>query len=418
MSSVIQQYSIADLSALYQTAYGSFEVDQANWDSSQLLAKIEKSEKFVGNQLNMGHVFSSGGGSSSGALPAASAPSIKQPVLTAKSVYSTAVIDNQSMQAARSAGKNEGAFKDATELSALMLQTNFRENVARQFFGDGTGHLGTVSSVATNASGNYTLTITASTWLQENWMENDLLNVGNSSDLFLLTPEPDVANLSITVQRQDGTYVPQNGDKIYKQKSKDNEMTGLKGVCDLVSGQSVYGIDHSYRWSATVEQAGGAGASVALFRQFDKNMRLKARGVLPTDYIMSHTQMSLFEDAVDAKTIIQLPPENAPNNGESGSTQAGIMLNGRIVKISWSPYIEDNRIYAVNRNKISYQMRPQVSSDKNAGMGGFLLNGDSVFFPLHVSGTPLDAYAMFYAAYGDLWFAPPFVGCIDGLATS
>ena len=292
---IIQQYSIADLSGLYQTAYGGFETDQANWDSSELLAKVNKNKKFVGNQLNMGHMFSSGGGSSSGALPSSAAPAIRQPIITAKSVYATATIDNQSMQAARQAGNNLGAFQDATKLSAEMLKVNFRENVARQFFGDGTGHLGTVSAVTVNASGNYTCTISAATWLQENFKENDLLNFGTDTELFLLTPEPDVANTQITVARQSGIYVPKIGDKVYTQKSKDNEMTGLKGICDLATGASAYALTKSYRWSATLKDAAGVGPSVNLFREFDQEMRLKARGILPTDYIMSHTQMRLFE---------------------------------------------------------------------------------------------------------------------------
>lgn len=413
--SIIQQYSIADLSGLYQTAYGGFETDQANWDSSELLAKVNQNKKFVGNQLNMGHMFSSGGGSSSGSLPSSAAPAVSQPVITAKSVYATSTIDNQSMQAARQSGNNLGAFEDATKLSAEMLKVNFRESVARQFFGDSTGHLGTVSAVTTNASGNYTCTISNATWLQENFKENDLLNFGTDTELFLLTPEPDVANKKITVARQSGIYVPKVGDKVYTQKSKDNEMTGLKGICDLAAGASAYGLTKSYRWSATVTDAGGAGPSVGLFREFDQAMRLKARGVLPTDYIMSHTQMRLFENAVDAKSIIQIPPSPGQNI-EAGSTTAGVMINGRVVKLSWSPYIEEARIYAINRNKISYEMRPNNTGAE--GMGGYLLNGDSIFFPLHVSGTPTDAYAMFYASYGDLWFAPPFVGCIDTLATS
>jgi len=412
---IIQQYSIADLSGLYQTAYGGFETDQANWDSSELMAKVNKNKKFVGNQLNMGHMFSSGGGSSSGSLPSSAAPSIRQPIITAKSVYATSTIDNQSMQAARQAGNNLGAFQDATRLSAEMLKVNFRENVARQFFGDGTGHLGTVSAVTTNASGNYTVTISSATWLQENFKENDLLNFGTDTELFLLTPEPDVANKQLTVARQSGIYVPKAGDKIYTQKSKDNEMTGLKGICDLAAGDSAYGITKSYRWSATTQAAAGVGPSVALFREFDQAMRLKARGVLPTDYIMSHTQMRLFENAIDAKSIIQIPPSPGQNI-ESGSTTSGVLINGRVVRISWSPYVEEDRIYAINKNKISYEMRPNNTGAE--GMGGYLLNGDSVFFPLHVSGTPTDAYSMFYASYGDLWFAPPFVGCIDGLATS
>src|SRR5690606_34293327 len=154
-------------------------------------------------------------------------------------VYSTTVLDNQSMKAARRAGTNLGAFEDATELSMTILKQSFQENIARQFFGDGTGELGEISSVVTNSPGNYTVTITADSWIEAHWIENDLLNVASSTDLFLLN-SIDLDTRELTIIRQNGSHVPLAGEKIYKQKSKDNEMFGLKGVCDTTSG-SLYG---------------------------------------------------------------------------------------------------------------------------------------------------------------------------------
>src|SRR5689334_9005758 len=135
MSSVIQQISLQDLSNLFQTSFGGFEVDAAGWDNRQLIGSIRKNKKFNGIKLVMGQLQDYGGGQSSGSLPASSTPSIIQPVLFAKSVYSTTVIDNQSMKAARRAGTNLGAFEDATELSIQVLKEGFASNVARQFFG-------------------------------------------------------------------------------------------------------------------------------------------------------------------------------------------------------------------------------------------------------------------------------------------
>lgn len=414
MSTVVQQLSTADLSELYQIAYGGFETDAAGWDNRQLIGTIRKNEKFNGNQLKLGQLVDYGGGQSSGSLPSSSTAKMINPIVTAKAVYSTTVLDNQSMKAARRAGTNLGAFEDATELSMTILKQSFQENIARQFFGDGTGELGEISSVVTNSPGNYTVTITAGSWIEAHWIENDLLNVASSTDLFLLN-SIDLDTRELTIIRQNGSHVPLAGEKLYKQKSKDNEMFGLKGVVDTTSG-SLYGVPVGYRWGARTIDAAGSGPSIKLLRELDQKMRFWSRGVLCTDYIFSHTALRLLEDSEDAKSITYVEPTVAPER-EAGSQVAAVKLNGRTVRIQWSPYCPEDRIYAINRNKISLELRPD-SIDRGEDCGGFIENGDSIFFPLHVSGTPLDSFAMFYATYGNFFINPTFVGCIDNLATS
>jgi hypothetical protein len=414
MSSVVQQISLTDLSNLYQIAYGGFETDAAGWDNRQLIGYIQKNQKFVGSKLQMAQLVDYGGGQSSGALPSSSTAYIIQPVLFAKSVYSTSVIDNQSMKAARRAGHNLGAFEDATKLSMEILKQSFNEQVARQFFGDGTGTLGIIQSVTTNSPGDYSVTITTASWIEANWIMNDLLNVASGTSLFLIT-DIDLDLHIIRIVRQTGADVPLANDRLYKQKSKDNEMFGLKGVCDTTVG-SLYGVPVGYRWAAKNIDAQGSAPSIKLFRRLDQEMRFQTRGVLPSDYIFSHTQLRLFEDGEDAKSIIYVEPAVAPDI-EAGSQIAAVKLNGRTVRIHWSPYVEENRIYAITRNKVSLELRPDTGAG-GEDCGGFIENGDSIFFPLHVSGTPLDSFAMFYATYGNFYIPPTFVGCIKNLATS
>src|SRR5690606_8643468 len=129
MSTVVRQFSLTDLSNLYRIAYGDFELDAAGWDHAELIGMIEKSSKFVGNRLEMAQLVDWGGGQSSGSLPSSSSPKIYRPFITAKSVYSTSVIDSQSMKAARRAGSNVGAFKDATELSIMTLKRSFSDQI-------------------------------------------------------------------------------------------------------------------------------------------------------------------------------------------------------------------------------------------------------------------------------------------------
>ena len=413
MSSVVKQFSLTDLSNLYRIAYGDFELDAAGWDHSELIGLIQKSSKFVGNRLEMAQLVDWGGGQSSGSLPSSSTAYINRPFITAKSVYATSVIDSQSMKAARRAGSNLGAFMDATELSILTMKRAFADQVARQFFGDGTGVLGVINTVTAVGPGQYQLLITNLSWLQAPWMLNDLLNIDVGTDMFLVT-NIDLAAQIITVSRQTGVQVPAPGQNIYKQKSRNNEMFGLKGVCDTVSG-SLYGVPVGYRWGAQRLAAAGQTLSVKLMRELDQQMRFWARGDLPTDYIMSATQLRLFEDGEDAKSIIYIQPEVSPER-QAGSQVAAVKINGRTVRIHWSPYCQEDRLYAINRNKVHMYIRPDTAEGNDPG--GFIENGDSIFFPLQVSGTPLDSYGIFYATYAEFYINPTFTGVITGLATS
>lgn len=413
MSSVIKQFSLTDLSNLYRTAYGDFELDAAGWDHSEIIGTIQKSSKFVGNRLEVAQLVDWGGGQSSGSLPSSSTAYINRPFITAKSVYATSVIDSQSMKAARRAGSNLGAFMDATELSILTMKRSFADQIARQFFGDGTGVLGVISTVTAVGPGQYDLLITAASWLQAPWMLNDLLNIDTGTDLFLVT-NIDLDARVVTVSRQTGVQVPAPGQNIYKQKSRNNEMSGLKYVTDTVSG-SIYGVPVGYRWGSKRIDANGQTLSVKLMRDLDQQMRFWARGDLPTDYIMSATQLRLFEDSEDAKSIIYIQPEVSPER-QAGSQVAAVKINGRTIRLHWSPYVNDDRLYAVNRNKVHMYIRPDTAEGNDPG--GFIENGDSIFFPLQVSGTPLDSYGIFYATYAEFYINPTFTGLIYNLATS
>lgn len=413
MSSVVKQYSLTDLSNLYRIAYGDFELDAAGWDHSELIGLIEKSSKFVGNRLEVAQLVDWGGGQSSGSLPSSSTAFIYRPFITAKAVYATSVIDSQSMKAARRAGSNIGAFMDATELSILTMKRAFADQIARQFFGDGTGTLGTIQTVTAVGPGQYQLLITAASWLQAPWMLNDLLNIDIGTDMFLVT-DINLDTRVITVSRQTGIQVPLAGQNVYKQKSRNNEMFGLKGVVDTTVG-NLYGVPVGYRWGSQRLAAAGQTLSVKLMRQLDQQMRFWARGELPTDYIMSATQLRLFEDGEDAKSIIYIQPEVSPER-QSGSQVAAVKINGRTVRLHWSPYCQEDRMYAINRNKVHMYIRPDTAEGNDPG--GFIENGDSIFFPLQVSGTPLDSYGLFYATYAEFFINPVFTGAITGLATT
>lgn len=412
MTSVIKQFSLTDLSNLYRIAYGDFETDAAGWDHAELLANVEKSSKFVGNRLEMAQLVDWGGGQSSGSLPSSSTSTIYRPFITAKAVYATSVIDNQSMKAARRAGSNLGAFMDATELSIMTLKRSFQDQIARMFFGDGTGVLGVINTVTTLAPGQYLLSITNASWLQAPWMLQDLYNIDTGTDLFLST-NIDLENQQVTVVRQTGTQVPAPGQNIYKQKSRNNEMFGLKGVTDATVGQSLYGVPVGYRWNSSVIDANNGNISVQLMRQLDQNMRFLARGELPTDYIMSATQLRLFENGEDEKSIIYVQPNISPER-ESGSQVAAVKINGRTIRLHWSPYCPEDRLYAINRKKVHMYIRPDTADGSDPG--GFIENGDSIFFPLQVSGTPLDSYALFYSSYAEFYINPVFTGVIKNLA--
>lgn len=416
--SVIGKISIAQLSGLFQTAFGGFETETAGWDHGKFIGSIETDQDFVGNQLKMAQLVDYGGGQSSGSLPDSSVSVIYNPVLLAKRVYSTSTIDNEAIAAAQAAGRNKGAFMKAVELAMLTLKGSFMDQVSRQFFGDGTGTLGTILSVTTNSPGNYTLTIAAASFIQANWMLNDLVNVGTTGTSQFLITAINLTLMTITIVRKTGSDIPTPGINVYKQKSYDNEMTGIKAIVSPPAG-TIYGVPTGYRWQASTQAAGGQAISIKILRDLDRQIRFNARvmdGISSTDYIMSAKQYNIFEDSEEGKSIIYVEPTVAPER-EAGGEVAHCKVNGKLIRMSWSPWCPDDTVYAINRNKIALKLRPnQASGAKDPG--GFILNGDSVFFPLQVSGTPQDAFQLFYKTYGELFFNPVFVGAITGLATS
>lgn len=417
MSSVIRQYSLADLSNLFKITYGDFELDASSWNSTSLIGTVKKNNQFVGSRLEFAQLQDLGGGQSAGALPSASTSSILRPFITAKSIYSTAVIDNQSIKAARRAGTNSGAFKELTGTAMMAMKNSFRESIARQLMGDGTGSLGAIQTVVVNAPGDYSITITAATFIEANWMLLDLLNIGALGTSLFLISDINLTTRVIRVLRQNGADVPNIGDLVYKQKSRNNELHGLKYVTDTAVGQPLYGITSGYRWQATTLAAAGQTLSVKLMRQLVQQMQFLARNDEgPTDIIMSYTQMRLFTDGEDAKSIIYVDPEKAPNR-QAGGKVATVSIDGRLIRLHRSPYIDSDRCYMIHRDKVEFHIRPDTSDGQSPG--GFLEAGDSgIFFPLHVSGTPLDSYQLFYATYGDLYINPVFTGVITGLATA
>jgi hypothetical protein len=202
---------------------------------------------------------------------------------------------------------------------------------------------------------------------------------------------------------------------VYKQYSKNQEMMGLKGVVDASS--TLYGVPVGYRWQASTVDANDVAPSVQLFRQLDQKIRFQSRSnkTMATDIILSATGLRLLEDGADAKSIIYLDPEKAPTEN-LGSQVASIAINGRTVRLHWSPWCEEDRAYMFNRNKLGLHLRPDSSEGENVGV--FIENGDSIFFPLQVSGTPMDAFQIFRATYGQFYIPPTFVGCLQNLATA
>lgn len=417
--SVIGKLSIPQLSGLFQTAFGDFETETAGWEHTKFIGAIERDQDFVGNELKLAQLIDYGGGQSSGSLPDSSVQTIYNPIILAKRVYSTAVIDNEAIAAAQAAGRNKGAFMKATELSLLTLKGSFADQVVRQYFGNGTGTLGIVQSVVTNSPGDYTVTITAASWIEAHWMLKDLVNFAIGQSQFLIT-EIDLTLRTIRVVRQTGGDVPGIANDIYKQKSRNNEMTGLKAIVDAVAGvDTLYGVPVGYRWNASLIDAQGQAISIKLLRQLDRKIRFNARildGPASSDYIMSAIQFNIFEDSEEGKSITYIQPEKAPAR-QVGGEVAYAKVNGHLVRVSWSPFCPDDRVYAIDRRKVCLKLRPNQSSGAK-DPGGFIFNGDSIFFPLQTSGTPQDAFQMFYKTYGELYFNPVFVGGITGLATS
>ncbi len=204
-------------------AYLSAACNQLNTRTNPLFAKIKQSSSDVyGKEIIKVAPFGLNGGigagSETGELPTANQNNYVQFKTTLKNLYGTIEISDKAVRASAS---NSGAFVDllSAEMEGLLSSSKF--NLGRMLYGDGSGLVATVTSVAGSVADVDSV---------KNLIEGMVVDaIATNEDIETLRIKyVDRANKKVHFTST--TTKVDEGTKLYVQGSKDHEITGLGAI--------------------------------------------------------------------------------------------------------------------------------------------------------------------------------------------
>lgn len=391
------QFNITNANNLFKIKYGKLSENVYN-SANVMMARIKKSFDFTGRQLFIPVPQSFQGGVGSGTLPTANFANYEDAVLTRKRVYARILIDREAMKAS---ADDAGSFVRATKHVVSKGVESWMRNASRILFNDGSGELGIVDSIVDNGGGNFDLVITAASFKEANFEEQDGVNIetGNT-DLFTID-SVDPATLTVVVQRQTGSQTPAATDEIFMQGSEDNDPQGLKGVCDATSG-TLYTVPVGRRWQAVQTDAGGAGLTTDLLNEQVLEITRRS-GKTPNLIMMSYTQYRKLLNLLEDQKQYIVEPRSADLKGKVSFKGIEFLSSAGALPIFPERFVEEDRIYVLNDNFIETRHAP--------GFGWFDEDGTVL-----LRSADEDSYEARYGGYYENYIVPPFQGRIENLA--
>lgn len=395
------QFSLTASSALFKTKFGKLSENAYN-SANPLLGTIKKDYGFVGEDMKVAVPTFFSGGVGAGSLPTANPASAVKATINAKRVYAVTEIQREALKASAS---DEGAFVEAMKWNVQKTVEAWNRNASRILFGNGTGALGTLSANASGTAAAPNGVISAATWVEGHWEENDYINFSTDASVFRID-EVVPSTRTIKMTRLSGTLdltATGSGLVAYMQNSKDLEPQGLKGVCDAVTGDTLYGVTVARRFQATQVAAGGSGISTDAMNELVSKVMFKC-GKAPKMLVTSYTQMRKIKNFLEDQKVYMIEPRSSELQGKISWSGIEFLANGARIAIIEDRMCEDDRMYAVNTDFMTAYHRPDF---------GWFDDDGTVF--LRVAND--DAYSARYGGYYQNYFIPSFQGVITGLST-
>lgn len=394
------QFSLQQQSALFKTKFGKLSENAYN-SANVLLGTIKKEYQFTGEDMKVAVPTFFSGGVGSGILPTANPASAVKATITAKRVYAVTEIQREALKASAS---DEGAFVEAMKWNVKKTVEAYNRNASRIIFGDGTGALGSFSGSASGTAVAPILTITAASWVEAHFEENDYVNVNSLGSVWAVTAVAP-ATREVTLARVSGsddlTAIGAGTHVVYMQNSKDNDPLGLKAVCDATSG-TLYGVNVGRRWQATQIPAGSAGISADIMNELIIKIQAKS-GKTPKKLVTSYTQYRKILNFLEDKKVYMIDPRASVLKGKVSFKGVEYISDAGPIGIFADRMVEDDRMYALNDDFITSHHRPDF---------GWFDDDGTVF--LRKAGD--DAYEARYGGYYENYVIPTFQGVVTGLA--
>jgi hypothetical protein len=393
-------FSLSTQSQLFKTKFGKLSENAYN-SANVMLGTIKKEYNFVGEDMKVAIPTFFAGGVGSGSLPTANPASASKATISAKKVYSVTEVEREAIKASMG---DEGAFVEALKWNVQKTVEAYNRNASRILFGDGTGALGTLNANATGTATVPICVISAATWVEGHWEENDYVNCSTDASVFRIdTVAP--STRTVTMTRLSGSLdltSSGSGLVVYMQNSKDNDPLGLKGVCDATSS-TLYGVTVGRRWQSTQIAAGGAGISEDALNELILKVQYKC-GKAPKKIVTSYTQYRKILNFLEDHKVYMVDPRAGDLKGKISFKGIEYMSDAGPIGVFHDRMCEDDRVYAINDDFITSHHRPDF---------GWFDDDGTVFLRLASS----DAYGARYGGYYQNYIIPTFQGVITGLAT-
>lgn len=400
----MSKVNLTTASDLFKIKYGKLSDNTYN-SANVLLGRIKKNYKFTGKRMDVAVPLSFSGGVGSGSLPTANSASYDDAEITAKKMYAVCNIDRETIKASES---DEGAFVNLSKNTVQKTVESWMRNHSRALFNDGSGALGQFSGNATGTATAPILTILTTgnyKWKEANFEEKDYVNVNTLSSVFEITavdPSAKTVTLSRISGSDDLTGIGAGTHTVYMQNSKDNDPSGLFGVCNATSG-SLYGIPVARRWKAFQKAAAGAGISADFMNECMLGVE-KQCGKVPKMIVTSYVQLRKILNFLEDQKQYNLDPRAADLKGKISFKGIEFMSTMGAVPIFAERFVADDQMYFLNDDYIETHHRP--------GFGWF--DDDGTVF---LRSATEDAYDARYGGYLENYIVPSFQGFLSGLAT-
>lgn len=418
-------YNLTTATGVFKTKYIRMSRDMFN-SENVVLAKIKRNDEFVGDQALISVPTSFGGGRGSGSIPRANVASYQKMLITAKKLYCVIEIDNEAIKASQT---DEGAFVRLSKEPVKRGVQAWQANLSRQLFNDsiaanGNGRLGISSSATaiTSAAGVYTVTfVTAAAnpvnWKLANWEVKDYINaslIAGTAEYEVtgVNPVASATTATVTLQQTNGAVFDLTGRtsvNFYMQNSKDNDVTGLRGVLLATSG-TAYSISIGYRWQAPSQLTSlSVGITPDLLNQQALDIKY-AFGENHDMFVTSFVQYrKLLNQLEDQKRYMIVESRNEGPKGKFSFQALEFMADTGPIPVIAERFVEDDTLYSLNSDFIEFHARPD---------GGWVEDPTGSSGSMFMRSPTNDTWQARYAVYGEFGIMPSAHGIMTGLTVS
>lgn len=415
--------TLTTFSNYMKTKFGKVSDNVYN-SATPVLARIRRTQDFVGEDQKYPIPVGFEGGVGSGILPTAGKSNAEKLTFSTKKIYARVAIERQLMKQASS---KEGAFVKALAHKMKKGVESYVRNDSRMIFGLGTGRLAIGSASAANVTGAgssgdpYLVTLKSQKSTsgaialnkRANLEKRDLVNVNTETtnlEITAITVESDfdiVVSLVGTSSRL-ATLAGANPftttDILYMQGSKDNDIHGLQKVCDATSS-TLYGITVGDRWQAFQKAVTSGSISEDLMTEMLYGVEEQC-GQWPDMIVTSYKQHRKISNFLSDNKRFNIVPRYGSEKLKAQISWSSLCLmapNNKEVPVVIDRFCEDDRMYFLNTDHITMHHAPDH--------GWF--DDDGTIFMRQADD---DSYEARYGGYKELVIHPPFQGVLTGLA--